>query len=277
MGNENTTSEVGMTTSESATVTGDSFLRAFAGDGVPTYDDAAEQTVTEADQPKEADKPEAPKDTGKDYAIKYKGKDETLHLTDDQLTAMLQKGRDYDDVRKQRDELSSKSKDFDTLSRMADYFANNNGMSRQEYIEYFNAQTSEDGIRAKIDSDYPDASEEIKNELFESRKAKMAAAKEAAAEEETAKDMAALKAEYPDANIDDLPSDVQADIVNGLKPVEAMRLHELRELRKAKAALDTEIDALKKEKDNRSRAIGRVESKSDRSVDAFVQGFMGGG
>ena len=266
-----------MTTSESATVTGDSFLRAFAGDGVPTYDDAAEQTVTEADQPKEADKPEAPKDTGKDYAIKYKGKDETLHLTDDQLTAMLQKGRDYDDVRKQRDELSSKSKDFDTLSRMADYFANNNGMSRQEYIEYFNAQTSEDGIRAKIDSDYPDASEEIKNELFESRKAKMAAAKEAAAEEETAKDMAALKAEYPDANIDDLPSDVQADIVNGLKPVEAMRLHELRELRKAKAALDTEIDALKKEKDNRSRAIGRVESKSDRSVDAFVQGFMGGG
>lgn len=274
---ENTTSEIGMTTSESATVTGDSFLRAFAGDGVPTYDEAAEQTATEADQPKETDKPEAPKDTGKDYAIKYKGKDETLHLTDDQLTAMLQKGRDYDEVRKQRDELSSKSKDFDTLNRMADYFASNNGMSREEYIEYFNASTSEDGIKSQIDKDYPDLPDEAKTELFESRKAKMAAAKEAAVNEKAAKDMAALKAEYPDANIDDLPSDVQADIANGMKPVDAMRLHELRELRKQKAELDTQIDALKKEKDNRSRSIGRVESKSDRGVDAFVQGFMGGG
>ena len=260
---------------ESATVEQDDFLSVFGGNAADT---AAGQTETEADQPKETEKPE--EDNGKDYTIRYKGKDEVLHLTDDQLTAYLQKGRDYDEVRKQRDELSTKSADFETLNRMADYFASNNGMTRKEYIDYFNSQTSEDGIRAKIDEDYPDASDELKQELFESRKAKMSAAKEAALEEETAKDMTALYAEYPDApkDINEFPSDVQADIENGMKPVEAWRLHELRELRKTKQELDTQIAALQKEKDNHYRSTGRAESKAPSvAADPFISVFTGGG
>lgn len=282
---DNITNAPDTTNVESATVEQDDFLSVFGGGNAA--DTAAGQTETEADQPKEAEKPE--EDTGRDYTIRYKGKDETLHLTDEQLTNYLQKGRDYDEVRKQRDELAAKSKDFETLdrmadfetlNRMADYFASNNGMTRKEYIDYFNAQTSEDGIRAKIDEDYPDASEELKQELFESRKAKMSAAKEAALEEETAKDMAALYAEYPDApkDINEFPSDVQADIANGMKPVEAWRLHELRELRKTKQEIDTQIAALQKEKDNHYRSTGRAESKAPSvAADPFISVFTGGG
>lgn len=267
-------------TTNPATAAEDSFLAAFGFGNTSDSTNAHTADEPEADQQtddKQEEKP-APKDNGTDYPIRYKGKEETLHLTPDQLTAMLQKGRDYDEVRKQRDELSAQSKDYDTLSRMADYFASNNGMSREEYMEYFNSQTSEDGIRAKIDADYPDATDELKAELLESRMAKLAAAKETAHNEEIAADIAALHAEYPDANIDDLPSDVQADITNGLKPVEAMRLHELRELRKSKAELDTQIAALQKEKDNHFRSAGRAESKtSGAAADPFTRGFMGGG
>lgn len=278
MDTENTSSVNEATNPASAN--GDPFLAAFGFGETADSNPAGNNEAIQDDHPEDDVKPDTAKktDTGKDYTIRYKGKDETLHLTDEQLTNYLQKGRDYDEVRKQRDELTAKSKDFETLDRMADYFAANNGMSREEYIEYFNAQTSEDGIRSKIDEEYPDLSEELKQELFESRKAKMSAAKEAAIEEETAKDVAALKAEYPDADIQNLPADVQADIENGLKPVEAMRLHELRELRKAKAELDTQIAALKKEKDNAFRSAGRAESKAaDIAADPFLKGFMGGG
>lgn len=263
-----------------ASANGDPFLQAFGFGETADSNPVGNNEAIQDDHPEDDVKPDTAntEDTGRDYTIRYKGKDETLHLTDEQLKDMLQKGRDYDEVRKQRDDLKGKSADYETLNRMADYFANNNGMTRQEYIEYFNAQTSEEGIRSQIEQDYPDASEELKAELLESRKAKMSAAKEAAIEEETAKDVAALKAEYPDADINALPADVAADIENGMKPVDAMRMHELRELRKAKAELDTQVAALKKEKDNAFRSAGRAESKAaDIAADPFLKGFMGGG
>ena len=257
---------------------GDAFLSAFGWDE-KNPDTDAEQTAKAEDKPAEDAKPEeAQKDDGKDYPIRYKGKDEVLHLTDDQLTAMLQKGRDYDEVRKQRDDLSAKAADYDSLNRMADYFASNNGMGRKEYMEYIDSQTTEAGIRTRIAEEHPDLDEDVVGKLVELEVSKLTAAKEAAADEETANDIAALRAEYPDANINDLPSDVQADIENGMKPVEAMRMHELRELRKSKAELDTEIAALKKEKDNHFRSTGRAESKSsDAAADPFITAFMGGG
>lgn len=259
---------------------GDAFLSAFGWDEENPNNDA-EQTAEAEDKPAENAKPEeAQKDDGKDYPIRYKGKDEVLHLTDDQLTAMLQKGRDYDEVRKQRDELSTKSADFETLNRMADYLASNNGMSRKEYMKYIDSQTTENGIRARIAEEHPDLDEDVVGKLVELEVSKLTAAKEAALEEETAKDMAALYAEYPDApkDINEFPSDVQADIENGMKPVEAWRLHELRELRKTKQELDTQIAALKQEKDNHFRSTGRAESKAPSvAADPFLKGFMGGG
>ena len=228
------TEAVQQTSSEAATIEGSSFLSAFAGDGMPTYADdneteaeAAETEELTGSEDKQTEAKKAPDDGGRDYKIKYKGQEETLHLTDDQLIAMLQKGRDYDEVRKQRDELTTQSKDYDDLSRLADYIAANNGMPRSEYMKLFNEQTSEDGIRKQIDEDYPDASEELKAELFESRKAKADAAKEKEHDEAINADIAALRSEYPDADIDNLPADVKSDIENGMKPLDAYRLHEL--------------------------------------------------
>lgn len=271
--------DTGTTNAAPDTTAAEAFANAF---GVYPADNST--PAEPADEP-QADQPEAkaedkakeqPKDDGKDYTIKYKGNEEVLHLNDDQLKAMLQKGRDYDEVRKQRDDLTAKSADLDTLNAMADYYARNNGISRKELLDMIAAQTSEDGIRAQIEADYPDISEEARTELIEARVAKLHAQKEAEHEAEAAKDIAALKAEYPDADIDNLPSEVQADIENGMKPLEAYRLHELKELRKAKAALDTEIDALKKEKDNRSHSLGRIDDNAgERGVDAFTTGFKG--
>lgn len=282
---ENTTANVEATNPDTGN-TGDAFLEAMGFGNAADSTNATDFTETEADQPQAEEQTDATAeagsekkdDNGRDYAIRYKGKEETLHLTDDQLTAMLQKGRDYDEVRKQRDELLSKSKNLDGLERMADYFAANNGLSRDELMEYITSQTSDDGILKEIEAAYPDAPEDVKKELLESRKAKLAAQKEAEADEAAQADIAALHAEYPDADISNLPSDVQADIENGMKPVEAMRMHELRELRKTKAELDKQIESLKKEKDNRSKAPGRLkDTAGDNGLDAFMKGFMKGG
>jgi hypothetical protein len=278
MDTENTNSVTEATNPASAN--GDPFLQAFGFGETADSNTAGNNEAIQDDHPEDDVKPDTAKktDTGRDYPIRYKGKDEVLHLTDDQLTAMLQKGRDYDEVRKQRDDLNAKAADYDALNRMADYLASNNGMSRKEYMEYIDSQTTENGIRAKIAEEHPDLDEDVVGKLVELEVSKLTAAKEAAIEEETAKDMAALKAEYPDADINALPADVTAAIESGMKPVEAMRMNELRELRKAKAELDTQIAALKKEKDNAFRSAGRAESKAaDIAADPFLKGFMGGG
>ena len=88
-----------------------------------------------------------------------------------------------------------------------------------------------------------------------------------------------LTAEYPDVkDIDSLPDDVKTAIANGAAPIEAMRLHELRELRASKAELTNRIAALEKEKDNHYRSTGPAESKTAGvAADPFLTGYLGGG
>lgn len=253
----------------------DAFLTSYLGDSAPGTEDP--KPAEAADQADAQQAEETPKDTGTDYTIKYKGKEEVLHLTPEQLIAMLQKGRAYDEVKQQRDDAQKGAKDIDALNRMADYLAANNGMTRAEYLEYIGSQASEDGIRARIAEEHPDLDPDIVDKLVELELSKVTAAKEAAEDEKAAADIAALTAEYPDAKIDDLPADVQADIENGMKPVEAMRMHELRELRKTKAELDTQIAALQKEKSNAFRSPGRADTReTGGAADPFLKGYLGG-
>ena len=281
---ENTNSDVGTTNPESAPAETDSFMTAFNGGGMPDYDVVTNEGIpadnTEADtaeeEAKEAEKPA--EDGGKDYAIKYKGKEETLHLTDEQLIKELQKARDYDTVRKERDDLKGASGNGQAALSIVEYFANQNDMTVDEYIEFCNGQMGDSSEMDRLTQEYGELPEAAAKELIAARRE---AAAKRAAEADEAKikaDLDALKAEYPDADVGDLPEDVKAAIESGMKPLEAYRMHELRELRKSKAALDAEIAALKKEKDNHFRSAGRAESKtSGAAADPFTKGFMGGG
>lgn len=266
---------------EATDFAGDAFLQAFEGDeNAVSVSEAPESTdVTEftADPPANDEQPEQPEDDGKDYTIKYKGKEETLHLNGEQLIRELQKARDYDSVRSERDELKSGASNGQAALSVVEYFAQQNGMTTDEYIAYCNTQMSDQGEAERLTEEYGELPEAAMQEILAARREAAAKKAEAAKDAALQADIDALKAEYPDADIANLPEDVAAAIEGGMKPVEAYRLHELRELRASQAALNTEIAALKKEKDNHFRSPGRAESKSSVAADLFLKGFTGGG
>ena len=151
-------------------------------------------------------------------------------------------------------------------------------MTVDEYIEFCSGQMGGSSEMDRLTEEYGELPEAASKEILAARQE---AAAKRAAEADEAKiqaDLDALKEEYPDADVNALPEDVTEAIEEGMSPLDAMRLHELRELRKTKAELDTKVAALQKEKDNHFRSAGRAESKtSGVAADPFVTGFMGGG
>lgn len=277
MDNE-TTGGVGATNPEPATVEGDSFLRAFGGDSSPVIDEAPAPAEPEADQQKEAEA-EAPKQESEhEYTVKYKGKEQTVTRTDAQLIADIQKAMDYDAVKTERDNLRNASARLEDMKAVLAHHAKENDMEFDDYLDFLKGEIGGADEIEGIRNEFGDIPEAAAKELLAARKEAAQRRAEAESDAKIQAELDALKAEYPDADINALPDDVVAAIEEGMTPLEAMRLHELRELRSNMAARDAEIAALKKEKDNHFRSTGRAESKNpDAAASPFLKGFMGGG
>lgn len=261
------------TTNPETASSGDAFLNVFGETSAP--DPSPSEGQPQADQQAKPSPEEPSKDTkssdAQDYTIRHKGEDKVLHLTPDELKNMLQKGYDYDEVRKQRDALKQDAGELDSLRRMRAFYASNNGMTPEELSEYVDSQTTEQGIRTQIEKDNPGLGEEYIAELVEARMGKYKAAQEERAEQEMAAELAAVKAEYPETDLDHLPSKVEAYVQSGKPLLEALRLNELQTLREKAAEQDKRIAALEKEKDNAFRSPGRVESKgAETAADEFI-------
>lgn len=251
-------------------------------DGVPAPTDPVKPVESDEGQADQPAPEAAPQDTGRDYAIRYKGKDETLHLTEDEVIKELQKARDYADVRKERDELKAASGKTKEYEQIFAHFARENGMEPDEYFAYCKEQTEEPALLDAIKQAHPEISDETAKELLtlqrEKREREEAAKAEAANMAAAQAEIDAVRAEYPDFDPDNLPDPVKRNIEGGMKPLDAMRLNDLIELRKKYAEQTNTLNALQKEKENRQKAPGRLNnSGSDEGISPFARGFFGGG
>ena len=117
-----------------------------------------------------------------------------------------------------------------------------------------------------------------KDAIRELVKAQRAGAKEqakSAEEQKRQREWADALAAYPDIKPDNLPQDVQEAVANGAKPLEALRMHELAELRAQVAKLTAAQETKQKQEDNRARSIGSaagVSSGGDEQDD-FLAGM----
>lgn len=263
----------GATNPGTTAVETDPFLSAYAGDAQLYKDEDAASPEPEADQQKKTEESGKPEEIKKDYTIKYKGKEEVLHLSGEELTVMLQKGYNYDAVLKERDAL----KGGENAQRILKAIAEENGMTVEEYIEAYDTATSEEAEIERIRSEYGDMPDAAAKEILAARNAERAKNAEAKAAAALNADIEAAKEEYPNFDINALDEEVEQLIEGGMKPLEAMRLHELHQLRAEKTRLNAKVAAYEKNQDNRSRSTGRAESKPSVAADPFLRGYMGGG
>lgn len=245
------------------------------------FDPSVFDEANEGESTEQETKPEPePVPESREYEVTYRGEKQTVKRTDAELVNDIQKSMDYDNVRKERDELKKNSGDIEEYRNIISMFAERNGMPFDEFFSEIRNEVSENGVIAEIEREYPGipeaaAKELAKNKLAERAKSRAAEQEKAEAERLT-QDIAALKAEYPDADMDKLPDDVQKMIGRGIKPVDAMRVHEAKELRSKNAELNNKIAALEKEKDNRQRAPKRMDNHgSDEGSNPFLKGLFG--
>lgn len=263
----------------------DPFIAIFNDDGEEIDEngnDDSNATTTDADQQKDEEQTESKPDEATEYTIKYKGKEQTVKRTQAELIADIQKAMDYDAVKAERDSLKTASADNAGALEIVDFYADQNGMTRAEYIAFCREHAglgSEDAMLAAVKKEFDGISDAAAKEIAASRLAKQQSAKAAEEDGKLQSQLDELTAEYPDVkNVDDLPDDVKKGIAAGKSPIEAMRAHELKTLRAERESLRTEIAALRKEKDNHFRSTGRAESKtSGVAADPFITGFLGGG
>ena len=266
------TGDAGATTPEAAKVENDPFLDAYAGNANLYNEEDTALTEDEADQQKTEEDGKT-EEARTNYTIKYKGKEEVLSLTKEELIAMLQKGRNYEAVLKERDAL----KGGENAQRILKAIAEENGMTVEEYISAYDAATSDEAEIERIRGELGEMSDEAARVILTARRAEKAKTAEAEADAALQADIAEAKEEYPDFDINALEEEVEQLIESGMKPLEAMRLHELRQLRAETARIDAELAALKHEKDNRFRSTGRADGKPGVAADPFLKGYMGGG
>lgn len=214
----------------------------YTGDEEETAEDthSDEETGTaEGDgQNPEGQQPEA-----ETFTLKYKGQEGKYTLA--QLQELAQKGLDYDGLRADRDRL----RDSHPALAIIDRYAKQNGMTREQYMEFAQQKADEAEVAPQIkqlmDSGVPEAAarELALRRLQEQRAGQIrqqqqeeAAHKQTEAQKAEAQKQADYRAlvDYANKNgidLKELPQEVIRDIAGGMKPLEAYIRHENAQLR----------------------------------------------
>jgi len=248
-------------------------------------DDNAETEPTEdtsidgAEQTSETTEPEVVKAVynGKEIPIDKQAVDATakaLGITPQEYINTLQKGMNYDHIAQEKEALKN-SKEFQVL----DYFAKQNNMDRQQYVEYLEEQKEQVLIEQEKDQllqKYPDTQPELLEEIAKinaTNKLRDAEIKEKQqadeAQQAITRDWVELFTNYPDMKPEELPSEVSEMVNTGLTPMMAMLKYENGQLKQ-------QITNVKVTQKNKDKAIGTVKSDAaTQKVDPFLSGFLG--
>lgn len=255
---------------------GDVFDKAWDGDDTddgPIDDDTSDEV--EEGQPdddhdetetKEEDKSEEPgaetEEANQLFKIKYNGNEEELTL--DQMTELAQKGRNYDHVREERDNLRGKSGRYESfLQKLADKA----GVSIDEQIDLTEAMWLMDEEAEKGNS-LTEAEALLR---VQRNRNEVQSEQETQAESKADLEISRFMKAYPDVRAENIPKEVW-DIVNQNEG-DLLGAYQSWENRQLKA----EIEKLKKEAHNErnaQRSTGpRKSSGANKVKDAFDEGW----
>lgn len=232
------------------------------------------ETVADAPEPKEegANEQPATEDDPADFlTIRYNKTDRKLSRKE--AVELAQKGANYDHVKSELDSYRN-----GPIGKAMKAYADQAGMSVEKYAEMMAQQAETAAEKRAIDElheKYPDAPEELLKEYARMQREGNKAQAKDAEEAKRQKEWADALAEYPDIKPDAIPQDVHDAVAEGVSPIDALRMHELAELREKVAKLTADRETKQKQEDNRARSIGSAAgvSSGGEADDDFLAGM----
>lgn len=183
-----------------------------------------------------------------------------------EVTTLAQKGMDYDHV---KESLAAEK------SKVAEYEAFFQEIGGDKSIEDVIDETRASILAQKEGIESSLALQKVKFErekrAFEaSKKAETAANDE---EERKNREFGRFSREYPEVDAKTIPADVWQRFANGESLTELYREHENKQLRDEIKSLKTEIETMKQNEKNKSRATGSMKSSGKREDDKIFEGW----
>lgn len=214
---------------------------------------AAPETETPPEQPAEEQRADQPQL----FTLKYRG--EAIQVTQDEMVALAQKGRDYDTVRQERDQLLQYRQEADPALELVRSYAQRNGMTVGDYLDYCRRQellaqgVNEQTANAQIAVEKQQAALQRQNaEAAAARKRQEAEAIQARQRQEAQrKDFAAFLGAYPGVKTTEIPKEVWEKVAQGESLVSAYTMHRNRQL-------EAELAAERQNRKNQQRTTGSL-------------------
>lgn len=247
-------------------------------DETPATEPAAEQTQ-EAESTTEANSTE----TTEQPFLTIQYNKESKGLTQEEATTLAQKGMNYDKVYQELQDYKTGKITDPALSEL-DFWAKQNGMNRQEYVNFLREnrktqmlQNELNDIRAK----YPDLSDEAAKEMAELRtkgreeeSARLEAEQAQAQRDAELAPWQAFIEKYGITDAEKIPAEVMANINAGASPIEAMQAYEIAELKKQLEAANTAKQVEEKNQQNKAAAMPSAATQAQAEAeDSFLSGM----
>lgn len=201
--------------------------------------------------------------------VRYNKQDRVLSKAE--TVELAQKGLNYDHV---YEELKSYREG--TIGRALKAYADQAGMSVEEYARYMQEHAEAAAEKAaveKLSEDHPDWPEDAVRELAKAQREGNKARAMSAEEEKRRREWAEARAAYPDVQPESIPKDVHDAIAGGMTPLEALREHEITDLRAKVAELTAKSEQLQQQHNNRARSVGSLRSQDKGTDDGFLSEF----
>lgn len=214
------------------------------------------------------------------FTLKYKGQENKY--TREQLLELASKGLDYDGLRADRDRL----RDNHPALAILDRYAKQNGMTREQYMEFAQQKADEAEaapvIRQLMNSGVPEAAakelalrrlQESRGQETQRRQEQEAQEKQNREQQAEAQKQADYKAliDYAKQNgvdLQQLPQEVLVNIAQkGMKPLEAYLQYENAQLRLKNSQLE-------QNQKNQQKNLGRIQDNKPQKIkDPFDEAF----
>lgn len=245
----------------------------------PTAEEAAGGETRQAtgEEPAPDQKQEEPTPAPRQWQLRHM--DETRTVGEEEMTALAQKGLDYDRIRAKYDESKPVMELFRAQAAKA-------GMNMTDYITHLRVnakmadrRTSEDDARRAVALEDRETAVSIREaEQNQAQQAANAAAQGKAAEEASRKaDLERFRTVFPDVAKDPkgIPPEVWSAVQGGLTLVEAYSKYAVAKAQQSVQAAEQKATAAAQNQKNAARSTGSMKSagESVKSKDPFLEGW----
>ena len=220
-------------------------------------DEAEDKTGEEPENADDAQPEQKPEAENQRFKLKVNGEEIEVGL--DEVITLAQKGKDYDRVKTERDNLKTDSATMNKLKAQGDFLeelAKSSDMTVDQLMENTRARMLMNEHEGMTEEE---ALKQVREKASKATEKKESEKAEATPEERRQAMFANFLQAYPDVKAEDIPQEVWNDAGRTYDLVGAYQRHENRELRK-------ESETLRQNNKNKERSTGSTKSAGTRNA-----------